>query len=819
MQEKIKKALNGLKDFQRKTVDYVFDQLYVAGRSRILIADEVGLGKTIVAKGIIARAYERFHQGSAKSNTEARFNVIYVCSNAAIAQQNIRKLNFTENDEVIDANVDDDRITSLAYENKGEKLGQPISIRAFTPATSFDDKTHAGRYDERVLLYRLLFKYSQLNKYKNSLKWILRCSYRIEPETWEDKIGNAEAYENNVEWASGRPIRAKVRTEFREKLEEEAPFDRLPKSYAAAGLTYPVKYWTLLINLAARKFRYNTNPADLAFTRELVSHLRLTLSQVCLEFLNANIFILDEFQRYKRLIEDNPDDDSPATVLVKAIFATKQSKILMLSATPFKAYTNDFDEMNGQVHQKEFETVLKFINEGRNKAFWDNFEKLRTSHFSMLRHPKNLLENADKVLLVKSELEKIYRECMVRTERLAISEDRNALIQSMNADKRLELRTEDIEDFVGLDKITRHLNQNHDASLSKPIEYIKSSPFALSFLENYQHKKKLAAAVKTDPELEKLLQDTKHIWVDPEAVSKYSDLIGIIGNDFPNARLRTLADETIENGGWRLLWIPPTLPYYEFKPPYLGMEQYSKTLVFSSWVLVPRMISTMLSYEVERLAISAHNATANKDAEEAASYFAKRRTPRPQITFKVEGETFSQVRNILYTYPCISLARLYDPAVNITDKLNLEQIKQNLAENIKVILRSEKITQYCTADAGSEEKWYWAAPLLMDKISPDSELCSDWLADGSHWSDTIIDSENDSSQEVLGKDKYFAYIRQFYKNPKIFKLPRLTELQFEKVAYYLSELALGSPAVCYLRTLLRYTNSLLKKPSFSRFSA
>ena len=51
----------GLKDFQRATVDYVFERLY-GDRDpvwRFLVADEVGLGKTLVAKGLIARTIER----------------------------------------------------------------------------------------------------------------------------------------------------------------------------------------------------------------------------------------------------------------------------------------------------------------------------------------------------------------------------------------------------------------------------------------------------------------------------------------------------------------------------------------------------------------------------------------------------------------------------------------------------------------------------------------------------------------------------------------------------------------------------------------
>ncbi len=52
-------ALAGLKDFQRRTVNYVFDRFYGSGgTSRFLVADEVGLGKTLVARGIIAKTIE-----------------------------------------------------------------------------------------------------------------------------------------------------------------------------------------------------------------------------------------------------------------------------------------------------------------------------------------------------------------------------------------------------------------------------------------------------------------------------------------------------------------------------------------------------------------------------------------------------------------------------------------------------------------------------------------------------------------------------------------------------------------------------------------
>ncbi len=75
-----------LKDFQRATVERV-DLLFENGQNRILVADEVGMGKTMVAKGTIAKmAKHRYEDG------KQMFKVIYVCSNQSIANQNISEL-------------------------------------------------------------------------------------------------------------------------------------------------------------------------------------------------------------------------------------------------------------------------------------------------------------------------------------------------------------------------------------------------------------------------------------------------------------------------------------------------------------------------------------------------------------------------------------------------------------------------------------------------------------------------------------------------------------------------------------------------------
>lgn len=804
MKDEIESTLNSLKDFQKETVDYVFDQLYRNGRCKMLIADEVGLGKTIVAKGIIARAFDH----SRAKDEQAEFRVVYICSNQAIARQNLRKLNLTKNEKAIETSRESDRITDLAYESEDSGVPAPFKIKAFTPATSFNDKTNAGKYHERVLLFRLLYLYADFEPFQNSLKWILKATQRMGDGTWEDEIRKAiefdKGYRNTV-----RPIRSGVRSHFRRLLEEEvADQSLLRRSYEVAGFKSPIKYWTLLKKLCSLEVRKN-NYYKYAFCQEIVSALRFLLSRACLQYLKADIYILDEFQRYKQLIQDAVDDDeriSPAIQLARAILSDETAKILMLSATPFKPYTNDFNELNGEIHHKEFETVLKFLNPEKNDAFWKNYEEQRNNYFAFLRHPDRDSHGFEKVQSAKNYLEETYRKCMVRTERIIASKESDALIHSVLKEKPIEVQPEDIDDFVKLDLITSYLNKIHGTKLAIPLEYVKSSPFALSFLDNYHHKKKIEEFANKDPGLMELLAKTGHAWVDFDTIDNYKPLIPPGSKTVPNAKLRLLLEETIEKGGWRLLWIPPTMNYYEFAGAFSGMENYSKTLIFSSWLLVPRMIASLVSYEAERKCLEDSSfSSGGGEAKDTRRYFQKKRVPRPQFTFKVDktDQEPAQMASFIYLYPSIVLAEVYDPATNLESGQSLQEIKDTLKEKIKQLLGSDAISKWATG-TGDWQKWYWAAPMLLDKYSSRADLYASWFSTVSA-DDIAIDSEEDGPQqnESFGKKKHRQFLEGAFRDPAQLDLPPLNETHLESLAIFLAALALGSPATCYLRTQLR----------------
>ena len=136
-----------MKDFQRRTAEYAFGRLYGSEDStrRFLIADEVGLGKTLVAAGVIAQTIDHLR------TRVPRIDVIYICSNQAIARQNVDRI---KNRLSIDTRPLAQRITLLPY--RLGTLDQSVNLIALTPGTSFGSASAEGVVEERVILFRML---------------------------------------------------------------------------------------------------------------------------------------------------------------------------------------------------------------------------------------------------------------------------------------------------------------------------------------------------------------------------------------------------------------------------------------------------------------------------------------------------------------------------------------------------------------------------------------------------------------------------------------------------------------------------------------
>ena len=144
--------LEPLTPFQRRTVEHAFRRLFLAEDStaRFLVADEVGLGKTLVARGVIARTIDHLWEDV------GRIDVVYICSNGSIARSNLPKLQIGEASFALAT-----RLTMLATKFASEDGrsgldGVKLNFVSFTPGTSFNMGHSAGQQHEREVLFQLL---------------------------------------------------------------------------------------------------------------------------------------------------------------------------------------------------------------------------------------------------------------------------------------------------------------------------------------------------------------------------------------------------------------------------------------------------------------------------------------------------------------------------------------------------------------------------------------------------------------------------------------------------------------------------------------
>src|SRR5262249_34391230 len=159
---------------------------------------------------------------------------------------------------------------------------------------------------------------------------------------------------------------------------------------------------------------------------------------------------------------------------------------------------------------------------------------------------------------------------------------------------------------------------------------------------------------------------------------------------------------SIGHAGAHLLWIPPNLPYYDLAGPFKDAAGFSKTLVFSGWVMVPRMIATLLSYEVERRTVGN---PASREAREAVArkYFPPRnkpnyrRHPVPLLVFRSEDGEFATAKNMsnfCCLYPSPSLAALYNPLSPFQPGTTVETLRMALANRFRELISQAKLAKF-----------------------------------------------------------------------------------------------------------------------------
>ncbi|MCB1092282.1 MAG: hypothetical protein KDL87_12175, partial [Verrucomicrobiae bacterium] len=525
---------------------------------------------------------------------------------------------------------------------------------------------------------------------------------------------------------------------------------------------------------------------------ELAQRLRKVLIHCCLEYVDANLYILDEFQRFRDLIED--DLEKEQSLIASKIFGKPGAKILLLSATPFKAFTGHSDHENGEEHFTDFRRVLTFLLDN-NSAQLAEYDAQRSALYrQMLTLRPGQCELTPEH---REKVEGILRSRICRTERHIAGEASNSLIHDSWKSDRLPFGPGDIRNFTLTDAVVRAL-EKVAAVNGKPVEFCKSALYPFSFLEHYQLKERLKAKLD-DKGVRQALLKSRSAWIDLDKVDDYSWQIDLGGKaDGPShARLKLLADKALGNRGAEMLWIPPSLPYYPLEQSFAEDPGFTKTLLFSSWVMVPRMVSTLLSYEVERRTIGNPKSKSDQEKGERV-YFKKDRNPVPQITYEAKGDDrqLRNMSNFTLLYPSQSLAAAILPRLNLREKQTLAELRTAAKERIQAMIDGAGLRKYVKRSIGGE-RWYWAAPLLLDREQPHYYgQVERWAADDNDdWErDTFFDSRG---KEPGVKEQHAEEFVRCFRDPESIDFGPLPK----DLAEVLADLALGSPAVLTLRSL------------------
>ena len=367
-----------VKDFQRATADRILHIYKNLGHRRVLLADEVGLGKTFVAKQVINLVRE-WH----KQKKDDFFKVVYICSNANIADQNIEKLGVENRMSISESRLSMQhlyiKLAEKLIAEQHEKEEMPESIIPLTPSTSFRFYSAQGTANERALMYDILCGLTQFKEYKEVISDFLSCNVK----NWQELI---HIYSNRIELCGD---------------------DYLREMHGKLQMSLSDTIINQLIGYA--KYGYdNRQQAD------MINKLRRIFAEISIDMLDPDLVIMDEFQRFNSLLEQGDDEQS---MLTNKFFDDERSntKILLLSATPYKPYST-LEELNtngNDEHYQDFMKVMDFLYATKDKA--DRFKLIWHTYSAALKRTD--VVDLTPLVVTKNEAEEALYGVMCRTER------------------------------------------------------------------------------------------------------------------------------------------------------------------------------------------------------------------------------------------------------------------------------------------------------------------------------------------------------------------------------------------------------------------
>jgi hypothetical protein len=514
------------------------------GARRFLVADEVGLGKTVVARTIIRDMMK---------GRRTPLVVFYVASNLNIAHQNRAKLLEVLPNEKAQkaARASADRLTTAANPARRPKH-ERLQLYTLTPDTSvplYRRRGGFGRLEERALIYRLLS--GRFPSLENT-EFAAICRGRGRSvEGWRSALWSHETIRNVRE----------LQEAFLRALSEDRTLglqENVAESISSAST-----------RLSASRF---------------MGSMRSALALAVVRSLRPDLIIYDEFQKFRDLLI-NPKIVTPDPLIsvLRGEGGRGGPALLLLSATPYRPYSSRLDEADGFSHHQEFFELIRFLF-GADKNSPKKIEA-ELLEFGLQIQKRGEAPDLTRLAALRDEIQRRLRPVLSRTER---PDDGIAKPDANVPRPRSEIRAEDLRVFkhwvarlqAGAQRQRRKVDLKSFAvpywlSIPLPIQMLGRGYVAWRHADRKRRRRE-------EPALRLSQRDrlkAPKFWPHPQLRE-----LGKIAN------VRRLA----------LPWIAPSLPWWGLDGPWQHQEaEGGKLLIFSRFKAVPPALASLLSFGLE----------------------------------------------------------------------------------------------------------------------------------------------------------------------------------------------------------------------------
>lgn len=733
------------RDFQARTIKAALKSLTdKSGSRRFLVADEVGLGKTVVASGVI--------QGMQALISSRPIKVMYVCANLVIARQNVDRLLGFLPDEA-------QRKQALAEIDRPSLLvsGKPpshseVHIYSLTPRTSVPSlkgQRMDGKLEERALALMLV---QEMMRRRNGRR--INLDFML------------EAFKGGAK---------------RESLEArlEIDLDVTPGYQDAFEASLAELLGGDLVESVKARLK------DPQLHAELVGACRVAMTEAALKSIKPDLVIFDEFQRFRDLLDEDEggateaekqaaveetgyDRNHATASVLKALRGKGRGgngpALLLLSATPYGLPGGAAKGTEGKEHHQDFFDLLAFLalDEKRLGEIKKAYGEL---HSLLMDWAPGKSEVVEAAKICRTQLQEKLRPLMARTERVSSSDILQAEALGASApsvctnEVAQEIRADDLTPLVNM---LGSFKEDH-SPWAMPLW--QSVPLPMQTLGAHY----LAWKSRSSAEVTVHLNEASR--------QEYGG-----PDEWPHPRLRALND-AVSMPDLALPWVAPSLPWWPLEGRWArsGSDDrkiQDKVLVFSRFKAVPSALSGLLSYDLER------NLSIQGD---------KGRIPYDLVNKRTRFRGDEDHPGLLCAFHPSPVLAMLDPLAE----------SANLPKSVKGIHRAKQVIRLQLREwlkeqgvrvvneprrATSRRRWRdWELVVAMEQLQAQGEESASQTA----WK--RYGTSHDRSKELS------SLIRRWFDEP----LP-LCGVMDEVELNSLVQLAISSPAVVALRALCRH---------------